>query len=185
MVGLFINTLPVRVRVEEDELVEDALRKVQEQFARSREFEYVPLFKIQGWADVEGGRGLFSTVLVTENYPAKSGLSDHSSAPIEIESGISLEVTNYPLVIAIMNRSNLVLDIQFHTSKYSKKAVVSIANALKALLLEMASNSRVRVGDLAILSRDDFEMIVVKWNNRTAPLPVHQWHTRCLNYRLI
>ena len=51
MVGLFINTLPVRVELRDDESVSGLLRRVQAQQAESRQYEYSPLAEIQTWSD--------------------------------------------------------------------------------------------------------------------------------------
>src|SRR5262249_9623728 len=69
MVGLFINTLPVRVRVKRDERVGGYLQRLQEQQVEVRQYEYSPLVEVQGWSEVGRGVRLFDTLLVFENYP--------------------------------------------------------------------------------------------------------------------
>jgi non-ribosomal peptide synthase protein (TIGR01720 family) len=51
MLGMFINTLPVRVRVRGEERVSEWLRRMQEGAAEMREYEYSPLVKVQGWSE--------------------------------------------------------------------------------------------------------------------------------------
>ena len=55
MVGLFINTLPVRVRVSPDHSLVGWLTELQEQHVTLREYEYTPLFEIQKWSEVSAG----------------------------------------------------------------------------------------------------------------------------------
>ena len=52
MVGLYINTLPVRVHVSPGDCLVDWLRALQEQQVTLREYEYTPLFEIQKWSEV-------------------------------------------------------------------------------------------------------------------------------------
>ena len=73
MVGLFINTLPVRVHVSPSHSVVGWLRELQEQQVTLREYEYTPLFEIQKWSEVPAGAPLFHTLLVFENIPQESG----------------------------------------------------------------------------------------------------------------
>ena len=71
MVGLFINTLPVRVKVEERESVREWLRRQQAEQVEMRQYEYSALVEVQGWSEVEPGRPLFESVFVFENYPCE------------------------------------------------------------------------------------------------------------------
>src|SRR6185369_7293505 len=69
MLGLFINTLPVRVRVRGELKVVEWLRELQAEQVELRQYEYSPLVAVQGWSEVERGRSLFESILVFENYP--------------------------------------------------------------------------------------------------------------------
>jgi non-ribosomal peptide synthetase component F len=69
MVGLFINTLPVRVRVNGEQAVGDWLRQLQQEQFEARQYEYSPLVAVQGWSEVPPGEPLFESLFVFENYP--------------------------------------------------------------------------------------------------------------------
>ncbi len=69
MVGLFINTLPVRVRIPARQSVLGWLRALQEQQSEARQYEHTPLADLQGWSDLRRGEALFESVLVFDNYP--------------------------------------------------------------------------------------------------------------------
>ena len=64
MVGLFINTLPVRVQVEDEARADAWLRGLQEQQAQMRQYEYTPLVEVQRWSEVEHGTPLFENYVV-------------------------------------------------------------------------------------------------------------------------
>ncbi len=66
---MFINTLPVRLRVEPDVALLPWLRQLQDQQAEMREFEYSSLVEVHGCTQVPRGRPLFETLLVFENFP--------------------------------------------------------------------------------------------------------------------
>ncbi|HEX2642196.1 MAG TPA: condensation domain-containing protein, partial [Thermoanaerobaculia bacterium] len=69
MVGMFINTLPVRARVDGGEPLVPWLRRLQERQVARQDFEHVPLTRIQRWSEVPSGSPLFETLYVFENYP--------------------------------------------------------------------------------------------------------------------
>ena len=72
MIGLFINTLPVRVQVTPAALLLPWLQELQSQQVEARQYEYSPLVQVQGWSDVPRGLPLFESLLVFENYPART-----------------------------------------------------------------------------------------------------------------
>lgn len=69
MVGLFINTLPLRVRVPANATVLSWLQGLQEQQSTLQRYEYSSLLDIQGWSDVPRGVPLFESIFVFENLP--------------------------------------------------------------------------------------------------------------------
>jgi hypothetical protein len=72
MLGLFINTLPVRVRVSPEASLLRFLKELQEQQVEMRQYEYSPLVQIHGWSEAPRGLPLFESILIFENYPRDS-----------------------------------------------------------------------------------------------------------------
>jgi non-ribosomal peptide synthetase component F len=80
MVGLFINTLAVRAKVEWEKGVGEWLAAQQQQQAEMREYEYSPLMKVQEWSEAGSGEALFDTLLVYENYPVEDAVREEGAA---------------------------------------------------------------------------------------------------------
>ena len=96
MIGLFINTLPVRVQADGGAPLVSWLQHLQErQLARS-EHEHTPLPDIQRWSEVPAGSPLFETLYVFENYPAHGPRSGEPGGPGSLRAGDlrSFEPTN-------------------------------------------------------------------------------------------
>src|SRR5207244_1157118 len=74
MVGLFINTLPVRVRIDHEEGVEDWLRRLQIRQIEARRYEHSALPEIQQCSELPSGVPFFDSLLVFENYPVDEAL---------------------------------------------------------------------------------------------------------------
>ena len=77
--GIFINTLPVRAKIDEDRPLGEWLAAFQSAQADPRQYEHTPLVQIQGWSDVPRDRPLFDTLLVFENYPTDKALAQQLS----------------------------------------------------------------------------------------------------------
>lgn len=93
MVGLFINALPVRVRVDPAQPAGDWLRALQQGQAATIEHEYVAL------RDIQGAQGaLFDCLLVVENYPVTVGGGESGVALDRVEFD---EWTHFPLTLLV------------------------------------------------------------------------------------
>ncbi len=69
MVGLFINTVPVRIRSAEDMTFSSLAKSVQEDFLSSEQHGYYPLYDIQNHSPLK--QGLIDHIFVFENYPVQ------------------------------------------------------------------------------------------------------------------
>src|SRR6185503_2611930 len=108
MIGLFINTLPVRVRVDDEADLLTWLRVLQVEQVALREYEYSPLVEVQSWSEVGRGRPLFESLLVFENYPLdKDALKQNLS--LELKDVRSFDRTNYPLTVVAIPAEELCL----------------------------------------------------------------------------
>jgi len=97
MVGLFINTLPVRVEVRGEEEVGGWLREVQGRQVEMRQYEYSSLVQVQGWSGVPRGVPLFESVLVLDSYPRPTAYPEAAAeAGLRLDAVPSIEQTKYP-----------------------------------------------------------------------------------------
>ncbi|HEU0079607.1 MAG TPA: amino acid adenylation domain-containing protein, partial [Longimicrobiaceae bacterium] len=100
MVGNFINTLPLRVRVDRDATVGAFLQGVQRKAAELREHEHSPLPLVQGWSEVEPGRPLFESFLSFQNLPVLASAEDAAAGGLAVRDAWSVEQANYPVALA-------------------------------------------------------------------------------------
>jgi amino acid adenylation domain-containing protein/non-ribosomal peptide synthase protein (TIGR01720 family) len=166
MVGLFVNTLPIRVPYDDDLELLSWLRALQADHARIREFEYSPLMSIQKWSELAPGTPLFETILVFENYPV-----DHSSptagraVSVAISSPRLWERTNYPLtVVAAVRGGSLTLRAMFERARLDDSAVTRALTHLLQLFRGMAAGSR-RLDELRLLAASERHQLVYEWND--------------------
>jgi hypothetical protein len=108
MVGLFINTLPVRVHLLPNASVLHYLREVRAQAIAVRKFEHTPLVQIQHWSNVPQELPLFDSLLVFENYSLTSILQAQGGKWQQRRFQV-LEQTNSPLTLAAYGGDNLLL----------------------------------------------------------------------------
>ncbi|WP_237549604.1 condensation domain-containing protein, partial [Streptomyces sp. SID1034] len=68
MIGMFINTVPTRVRLSAGRVL-PWLRDLQEAQTEARRFDFLALPRIQSGSEVPAGEALFDSMVVFENYP--------------------------------------------------------------------------------------------------------------------
>src|ERR1044072_732695 len=96
MIGLLINTLPLRVRIAPDSTLVPWLRELQDHNAELRQYEYSPLVQVQKCSEVPEGAPLFESLLTFENYALKDSMAQEN-ADFEIRELRSFSRINYPL----------------------------------------------------------------------------------------
>src|SRR6185437_15473082 len=97
MVGMFINAVPTRARIDETQPLRSWLRQLQSAQIESRRFDFLSLAEIQTHSALPAGSTLFDSLLVFENYPIDSATVTH--AGVRIQHFSARETTNFPLTL--------------------------------------------------------------------------------------
>jgi amino acid adenylation domain-containing protein len=163
MIGLFINTLPVRVRLPEELPIGDWLKSLHRQLAEMRQYEYSSLVDIQGWSQVPRSQPLFETLVVYENYPIQQTVGDLPS-DIEIQDLCSGEQTNYPLNLIAGKSDRLMLKILYDTRRFTESRVQRMLGHLQTILAGFRANPDSLVSDLQILTAAERHQLFSEWN---------------------
>ncbi len=152
-VGLFINTLPVRVRVPESTGVGDWLQRQQRHQAALREHEQTPLAVATAQSGVAPGRELFRTLYVFENYPGASEAAAALPDGLHLVAAQALERTHYPLtIVAALDAGELVVRVLFDGREADRETAATLAARLRlAVAALVTADDRQAVGQLDLL----------------------------------
>ncbi|HVN52764.1 MAG TPA: amino acid adenylation domain-containing protein [Anaerolineaceae bacterium] len=172
MVGMLINTLPVRVQVQPERPCLDWLRDLQIQQSRLRQYEYCSLIDVQGWSEVPRDLPLFETLLVYENYPVDP--SQMEVGVIRIQPGSAHAQTNYPLTMAISPGSPIRFVIAYDTSRFDPATISRLVGHFTALLESIAQNPALPIGLLNNLTPAERRLILDEWTATRADFPAHR-----------
>ncbi|MEL7228099.1 MAG: condensation domain-containing protein, partial [Cyanobacteria bacterium J06576_12] len=102
MIGLFINTLPVRVKLTPDADIITWMQALQTQRSEARQYEYSPLNQIQKWSEVPTGTPLFDSLIVFENYRVAQATSNQTKLTMLSEE--ASRNNSYPLTLRVLPR---------------------------------------------------------------------------------
>lgn len=171
VVGLMMNTVPVRLSTLEDLDVVTWVRGVQDQLVRSRDHEHCSLTAIQRCSDVPPGTRLFDTILVFESF-AEPG--DGDSAGLRMQVVRSHEQTGYPVVMSVSLHDDLQLRLNYQTGRLTRDEAERVVGHYSFLVEQLIERHDGLVGDLAALSAEEHDLLVTEWNRTTRPHPVDE-----------
>ncbi|MEO3754694.1 amino acid adenylation domain-containing protein [Streptomyces sp. B6B3] len=157
MVGLFINTLPLRVRVPDRDSALEWLHRLQEQNVRMRQFDYSPLGQIQQWSDLPAGAALFETLFVFENYP----VDRDDAATLRFDLVHAEERINYPLgVVAMVPGPVLQITVQYDTGRFERDAIDRLLGHFRSICSQIAGDPGMRLSEITLLTEEERSQIL-------------------------
>ncbi|HEY4455076.1 MAG TPA: amino acid adenylation domain-containing protein [Pseudonocardiaceae bacterium] len=169
MAGLFINTVPVRVKLAEDQRTSTWLHELQQAFAKLRQFEHTPLVDVQSWSEIPRDTTLFDSLVVLENYP----LGDDTSAVdgLRIDDVRFHEQTHYPLTLVAALADRLSLRLVYAADKYDEPGAAALLAQLEHVLTSLISDIDAPVGPLSLISPAQQQALLDTWNPAHTVLP--------------
>ncbi|TLQ42861.1 non-ribosomal peptide synthetase [Streptomyces marianii] len=163
MVGMLINTLPVRVGIDGDAPVGEWLARVQQAQVEARQYEYVPLPRIQGWSPVERGTNLFDSLVAFENFPV-DGDTGHADDGVRLHGLEGADVTNFPLNLVAYAGEELAYALAYDPELFDASTVERIAAHLNAVLTGMAEAPEQPVSAVSMFAVGEWERVVGEWS---------------------
>lgn len=164
MVGLFINTLPVRIKINPESNVLAWLKEIREEQINFRKHEQTNLIQIKNVSELQGEKQLFESILVFENYLLDSYLRDQGGEWLNRNFTV-LEQTNYPITLFGYLDKQLLFKLEYDKSRFSKKSVDSIIKHLESLLIEIVNGKDKNIWQLSFITADEKDILLNQWNN--------------------
>ncbi|HBL30245.1 MAG TPA: non-ribosomal peptide synthetase, partial [Acidobacteria bacterium] len=172
ILGLFINTLPVRARIDLREPLAPWLRELQERQVAARDFEHAPLFEIQTWSELPAGVALFDNVLIFESYPLDDALAGLLPDLAVSDTAVN-ELTSYPVNMVVFPGAELALELVYDTGRLAASAAARLLERLTAVLHGFAAGigPETTLGDLPVLLAGERRQLAGEWNDTQSAFP--------------
>jgi acyl carrier protein len=166
MIGLFINTLPLRIHVEPQLSVSSWLQEIQTSHLEARRYEYCSTGQIHQWTEVPGSVPLYESILVFQNFPVAS--ADRRPAGSIGETDVNRFVgahTEYPLTILAGMDTELGLRVVFDNHRVDAGSGAKVVDSLMKVLSLMGADPNVPVASLLDAIPDDHIPRVSRMNS--------------------
>jgi amino acid adenylation domain-containing protein/non-ribosomal peptide synthase protein (TIGR01720 family)/FkbM family methyltransferase len=170
MIGPFISTVPLRVKVPRDASLLTWLEELQQRALERQDHEYGSF--VQPWSEVPMGLPLFETLLVFENYPRTPAAEAARSAPaagseparIAAHDLQSLVRTRYALNVVVNPGAELQLYFSYDGSRLEATAVRRMQEHLRNLLTAFVAEPSAAVGALSLLAEEEARQLLAMGN---------------------
>ncbi|QUQ69298.1 non-ribosomal peptide synthetase [Kutzneria sp. CA-103260] len=161
MVGMFINTIPVRVPLDGGQPVLEMLQDLQARQSALTEHQYLGLSEVQKAA---GTGAVFDTIVMIENYPHQAaGLGDDGG--VAISSVVTRAGTTYPLTMTVSPGERLRINVSYRPDRIGQETAAEIAQQVVRVLARVVAEPSLPVGRLDVTTESARESVVEQWNS--------------------
>ncbi|HEY4458904.1 MAG TPA: amino acid adenylation domain-containing protein [Pseudonocardiaceae bacterium] len=173
IVGLLINTVPVRANPSAGVSVGHWLGDLQRQLTESRQHDHVPLARIHGLSPVPRDVPLFDSLVVFENYPASStGGGDATGLRVrDVHTGAH---TNYPLNLAVAPGARLHVQLWHDRTLFDDAAAQTLLEQFTTVLDRMTSTPACPVTELDVVPDAQRLRVLREWGRTQAAEPEYE-----------
>lgn len=169
IVGLFINTLPLRVRLNSAITLRDLVAEVRSQWLSMRDYEHTPLVRVQKCSELSSGQSLFDTILMFDNYELSQKLRAQGGPWIN-RSFRLYEQTGYALTLTVYADIELCLQIEYDRARFEAPTIARMLHHLKTVLKGFLAGPQQLVRDLAVMPESEIAELD-QWNNTQVAYP--------------
>src|ERR1051325_1147355 len=166
MVGLFVNSLPLRVSVPRRKRVGEWLKELQQQQVEMRQYEYTPLVDIQKWSEVARGVPLFESLFVFENYPVSRSKGEQS-----LNNARFIESTHYPLTVVIEQKDQITLHLFYQCGRFDQATIQRMLEHYENILESMVADAEAMTSELRLLSTAEEAQLLREFNQTARVYP--------------
>ncbi|OJZ64101.1 non-ribosomal peptide synthetase, partial [Mycobacterium paraffinicum] len=168
MVGLLINTVPVRADITATTTTADLLRQLQDDHNDTLEHQHLALSDIHR---ATGHEQLFDTLFVYENYPIGDGMQLGPDG-LAIAEFTNREYNHYPLTMEALPGRELGLHVEFDADVFDTASIEALVERFRRVLAAMTSDPTRRLSSVDLLDRAERDLLLSRFSGTGVAGPV-------------
>ena len=153
-IGLYMNTIPLRAKLDPNAETAEWLREMQASHAEDREHGHTALSEIQRWTGFGAGRDLFETLVSYEGFP-ESVAKQRQERTFTVSGESLVEHSNYPLALLVVPEKQISLILVFDKARFGPEAVERMAAHLETALAAIAADVSAPVSSIPLLTEQE------------------------------
>lgn len=168
IVGLMINTVPLRADVSEDRTLGDHLSELRRRWVSLRPFEHTPLLEVREALGHRSARPLFETILVFDSLDLEDALRAQSARWSERRLR-QIAHTEAPFTFVVSGGSSMILRLEHDHARLDRGSARRVLGHLETLLRAMARGPGQLVSELELLPADERAVLLEGWAGSAQP----------------
>lgn len=162
MVGLFINTIPIRIQYNGSKKIIDVIKEINQSLKQRVEYENVSLAELKSWSNIDTSESLFDSIVVIENYPLETNGNGNK---LEIQNYEISESSEFDLTIAVTLNTQIDIELKYNKNKIEDKIIQDIARYFNTIMIQIVDDSEISISAINPLSKSDKRQLLYDFNN--------------------
>jgi amino acid adenylation domain-containing protein/non-ribosomal peptide synthase protein (TIGR01720 family) len=165
MIGLFINTIPTRIRVREEKIIRELLKEVQQSSVECAPYHYIQLAEIQSVNKL--GPNLFNQLMVFLNYPVQEMIKQDIEAKnnfgkLSLLSTNVVEQTNFDFMFTVFSGHAITIKFSYNRNLYDGTLIKRLQNYFTQIIEEIIENPAITIGKIKDLTERSRQQLPIK-----------------------
>ncbi|WP_080283458.1 non-ribosomal peptide synthetase, partial [Clostridium botulinum] len=169
MVGLFINTVPLIVKSENNTKFIELINELDLVLNERKSFENTSLVDIKEYCNLKANEEFFNSIVTIENYPLDLNLNKENI--LKVEKFSIIEKTNYNMALEILAFHGIEFKFNFNDKSIDNNIVEKFGNYLERIIESLLDNPNITVNEINLLSAKEVNQILYEFNNTKSDYP--------------
>ncbi|NOQ27489.1 MAG: amino acid adenylation domain-containing protein [Bacteroidales bacterium] len=183
MVGLFINTIPIRIRITPDKPLISVLKENAKRTLGRGRFENVPLRNILDYSAYKENE-LIESIFVVENYPLDKENLQHQDE-LAFKAFSIQETTNYKLTVSALISDEIEISLNYINAYFQKELIENIEKHYIRIIDRIINDNKTAIQSLDLLSDIEKNQLLYEFNNTKADYPSHKTIQKLLEEQIL
>jgi len=163
MVGLFINTIPLRIKSEGEITFMNVICELETTLNERKGFENTSLVDIKDYCGLRANEEIFNSIVTIENYPLD--LDSNKKNVLAVEKFLIIEKTNFNMALEILTFDDFEFKFNFNSAAVDENMVKKLGGYLENLLDTLLNNSTIEISEVSLLSEEEKNQILFEFND--------------------
>ena len=148
MLGLFINTVPRRIRFDDSMTIAQLLRRVQDEHIEGEVHHYFPLADIQALTPLK--QNLFDHIVSFDSYPAPETSEKRKARLMTVDS---FAHTSFDLSVKVVPDLNFLVRLDFNSLAIDRRVMAQVGEQMMSTIRQVLTGGEIKIGKLEIAGR--------------------------------
>ncbi|NBI30069.1 non-ribosomal peptide synthetase [Chengkuizengella marina] len=171
MIGLFINTIPVRINYKNKSTFDQLIKQIQETSIEKKNVDFFPLAEIQSGSSLK--QDLIDHIFWFQNFEDES-LNSVDHEEFQIVDYEDFEQTNYDFNVVFMHKASLEMKFKYNAVVYNKRTIDRIGNHFKNIISAISENPEVGIQSIQLVTKDELKQMTDEFNNTSMKYQHHK-----------